>query len=138
MNGVATLFDGWIGDELTDALFRGVEAHAGSAGLRVNVHLAIGAAGDGNVAGSVVELEANGSFDAEGAIEAAGGRGSHGASGAGQSGDQQREWSRYRKIETHSSSARVRGPVRLSTKRYADGGDYVPKGGPAQERCDLR
>src|ERR1700686_4478260 len=50
-NGVAALFDGRVGDELADAFFWGVEAHAGCASLRVNVHLAVGAAGDGNVAG---------------------------------------------------------------------------------------
>src|SRR4029077_7112376 len=57
-NGVAALFDGRVGNELADALFRGVEAHTGRASLGVNVHFAVRAAGDGDVAGSVVELKA--------------------------------------------------------------------------------
>src|ERR1700681_4865096 len=32
----------------------------------------------------------------------------------------------------------IRSSAALSTKRYADYGDYVPKGGLAQERCGLR
>src|SRR5712691_165962 len=107
-NGIAALFDGRIGDEFADALFRTGEAHAGSARLGVNVHFAVGGAGDGNIAGGIVELEANGSFDVERAIEAASGGWSQSATDARRSGEEQRERDRYRKIATlHYSSARV-------------------------------
>src|SRR5712691_4883846 len=107
-NGVAALFDGRIADEIADAFFRAGEVHAGSARLGVDVHFAVGGSGDGNVSRRIVELEANGSFDAERTIEAAGGGRSHGAAGASQSGEEQRERDRYGEITTlHYSSARV-------------------------------
>src|SRR5260370_121241 len=71
--------------------------------------------GDGHGAGSAVCAEivadvvgANGTADAERTIEAAGGGRSHGAAGASQSGEEQRERDRYGEITTlHYSSARV-------------------------------
>src|SRR5713226_7730242 len=123
-NGVAALFDLRIGDEIADAFFGAGEAHAGSARLGVDVHFAVGGAGDGNVARRIVELEANGSFDAERTIEAAGGGRSHGAAGASQSGEEQRERDRYGEITTlHYSSARVQAnpaPVYQKIRRWME------------------
>src|SRR5713101_3402096 len=123
-NGVAALFDGRIGDEIADAFFRAGEAHAGSARLGVDVHFAVGGSGDGNVSRRIVELDANGAFDAERAIEAAGGGRSDGAAGASQSGEEQRERDRYRKIATlHYSSARVQAnpaPVYQKIRRWME------------------
>jgi len=61
-----------------------------SASFGVNVHFAVRGSGNRNVAGSIVQLEADGAFDAQGAIEAAVGGRAHSAARGSDSGEEQK------------------------------------------------
>src|SRR5216684_7871393 len=139
MNRAAVLLDRWIGEQLIEALLGALESHAGRVGVRMDMHFAVGAAGDGDVAGSVVELQANRAAYAERAVKAAADRWSHRAARACQGGKQ--EACQGREIAmSHRSSMRVQGEAAtaavqsLATERYADERNYVPNTGSAQER----
>ena len=84
-NRSAVLLDRWIREQCTHALIRAVEADAGGAGCAMNVDFAVGAAGNGDVTGRIVQLEANRPADAERAVEGAAGRRPDRAARAGQS-----------------------------------------------------
>src|SRR5216684_5433283 len=82
MNRAAVLLDRWIGEQFVEAFLRALESHAGGVGVRMDMHFAVGAADDGDVAGSIVDLEANRAAYAKRAVKAAADRWSHRAARA--------------------------------------------------------
>src|SRR5713226_7883668 len=112
MNRAAALLDRWIGEQFVEALLRAFESHAGGVGVCVDMHFAVSAAGDGNVAGSVVELQANWAAYAQRAVKAATDRWSHRAARACQGGKQYACQGREIAM-SHRSSMRVQGESRV-------------------------
>jgi hypothetical protein len=88
MNRAAALLDRRIGEQVIEALLGPLESYPGGMGVCVDVHFPVGAAGDGNIAGSVGELQANRAAYAKRAVEAAAHRRSHRAARARQADKQ--------------------------------------------------
>jgi hypothetical protein len=73
----------------------------------VDMHFAIGAAGDGDVAGGIGKFQPNGTCGGQGTIKATHGGGANGAAGHGYSGEEQSQGN-HKSAMRHSASGHVR------------------------------